>query len=69
MDKNSFIKLGKSIISGRKKLGLSQKQLAKKVSISPSCLSMIELGKTNTSVFTVYKIGKLLNANIFNNLD
>jgi transcriptional regulator with XRE-family HTH domain len=69
MDKNTFIKLGKLITQGREKLGFTQKQLAVKVSISSSTLSKIEHGTTNPSVFTVYKLGKLLKIDLFKVLD
>jgi len=60
MNKNDFIKLGRSIIAGRKVRHLSQEQLARKVDISPSGLSKIERGITNPSAFTVYKLIKIL---------
>lgn len=69
MEKKDFIKLGRLIAQSRIKYGLTQKQLARKVSISPSGLSKTERGMTNPSVFTVYKLAKSLNMDLFKILD
>ena len=65
MDNNIYIKLGKRIKVYRVKLNLSQKELATKVRISISTLGKIEKGKTNPSLFTIYKIAKVFKIKTF----
>lgn len=59
-----IIKLGKSIAQFRKNAGLSQEQLAGEIDITPSTLSRIECGVTDTGVAMLDKISKALNVEV-----
>jgi transcriptional regulator with XRE-family HTH domain len=48
--------LGTNLRAHRKRLGLSAKELARAVRVSPSLISQIETGKANPSVGTLYAI-------------
>ena len=50
------VQLGQSIRDLREQRGLSLRELARRVSVSPSFVSQIELGKANPSVGTLYSI-------------
>ncbi|MFC7360752.1 helix-turn-helix domain-containing protein [Nocardioides astragali] len=50
------VELGRSIRAAREKRGLSLRELARRVNVSPSFVSQIELGKANPSVGTLYSI-------------
>lgn len=56
--------LGKNIKAERIRCGLTQFELAEKVCISESSLSLIERGRQTPSVFVVYDIAGVLNINI-----
>ncbi len=54
------VQLGQSIRSVREQRGLSLRELARRVDVSPSFISQIELGKANPSVGTLYSIVSVL---------
>lgn len=56
--------LGPKIREERKKAGLTQKQLAKRIGISPITLQRIETGKSSPSVATLSEIVHHLNKSI-----
>lgn len=62
MDKNmkSQQKLGDNIKTIRKKIGLTQKQVAKKAGINTNYYARIERGEINPSFETIEKIVKAL---------
>ena len=54
------VELGRSIRTVREQRGLSLRELARRVDVSPSFISQIELGKANPSVGTLYSIVSVL---------
>ena len=54
------VQLGQSIRDLREQRGLSLRELARRVSVSPSFVSQIELGKANPSVGTLYSLLSVL---------
>ncbi len=54
------VELGQSIRALREQRGLSLRELARRVSVSPSFVSQIELGKANPSVGTLYSLLSVL---------
>ncbi|WP_374214203.1 helix-turn-helix domain-containing protein [Candidatus Desulfosporosinus nitrosoreducens] len=56
--------LGRNIAKRRKKRGLTQKELAKRVGISEDYLSMIEREKRRPHVKTIVRISKCLDVEI-----
>jgi len=50
------VSLGRSIRAAREQRGLSLRELARRVNVSPSFVSQIELGKANPSVGTLYAL-------------
>jgi len=48
----------------RKKRGLTQKELARKIRVSQACISRIELGVDDPSLSTFVKIAKVLNVSL-----
>ncbi len=54
------VRLGQSIRTVREQQGLSLRELARRVDVSPSFISQIELGKANPSVGTLYSIVSVL---------
>jgi transcriptional regulator with XRE-family HTH domain len=54
------VQLGQSIRAARERRGLSLRELARRVSVSPSFVSQIELGKANPSVGTLYSLVSVL---------
>ncbi len=54
------VRLGQSIRTVREQHGLSLRELARRVDVSPSFISQIELGKANPSVGTLYSIVSVL---------
>ena len=59
-DKILVRKFGERIVLRRKHLGLTQEELAFKANISPSYLSAIERGITDTTISTAKKLAKAL---------
>lgn len=55
-----YKRLGESIVSYRKKLKLSQQQVATLSDVDRSYLSEVEEGKANPSIRFLYKIAKTL---------
>lgn len=55
-----LIKLGKLLKQHREALGLSQNTVAEKAELDRTYISMLERGKKNPTVFTLYKIGKVI---------
>ena len=54
------VQLGQSIRAARERRGLSLRELARRVNVSPSFVSQIELGKANPSVGTLYSLLSVL---------
>jgi transcriptional regulator with XRE-family HTH domain len=54
------VQLGRSIRAVRERRGLSLRELARRVNVSPSFVSQIELGKANPSVGTLYSLVSVL---------
>jgi len=54
------VRLGQAIRAAREARGLSLRELARRVSVSPSFVSQIELGKANPSVGTLYSLVSVL---------
>src|SRR4051794_2772514 len=54
------VHLGASIRAAREQRGLSLRELARRVNVSPSFVSQIELGKANPSVGTLYTVVSVL---------
>lgn len=54
------VQLGQSIRSARERQGLSLRELARRVNVSPSFVSQVELGKANPSVGTLYSLVSVL---------
>ena len=54
------VELGQSIRAVRERRGMSLRELARRVEVSPSFVSQIELGKANPSVGTLYALVSVL---------
>ncbi len=54
------VQLGQAIRNVREQRGLSLRELARRVNVSPSFVSQIELGKANPSVGTLYSLVAVL---------
>ena len=54
------VQLGQAIRDVREQRGLSLRELARRVNVSPSFVSQIELGKANPSVGTLYSLVSVL---------
>ena len=54
------VQLGQSIRAAREERGLSLRELARRVKVSPSFVSQIELGKASPSVGTLYSLLSVL---------
>ncbi len=54
------VQLGQAIRAAREQRGLSLRELARRVNVSPSFVSQIELGKANPSVGTLYSLVSVL---------
>jgi transcriptional regulator with XRE-family HTH domain len=54
------VELGQSIRAARERRGMSLRELARRVEVSPSFVSQIELGKANPSVGTLYSLVSVL---------
>lgn len=63
-DKVLVRKFGERIVSLRKSAGLTQDELAFKVNISPSYLSAIERGISDTTISTAKRLAKAFNLTI-----
>jgi len=63
-DQKNLAILGGRIRKLRTKKGLSLSELAYMCDFEKASLSRIELGKTNTTVLTLYKISKALDVHI-----
>ena len=59
-DKVLCRKFGKKIMYYRKEIGITQEELAFRVNISPSYLSAIERGITDTTISTLKRLSKAL---------
>lgn len=58
------VKLGKEIKKYRKKLDLTQEQLADKVRVSTTHIGLIETGKRRVSLKTLQKIASVLGVRV-----
>jgi transcriptional regulator with XRE-family HTH domain len=54
------VQLGQAIRTVREQRGLSLRELARRVNVSPSFVSQVELGKANPSVGTLYSLVSVL---------
>ncbi len=54
------VQLGQAIRAVREQRGLSLRELARRVNVSPSFVSQVELGKANPSVGTLYSLVSVL---------
>ena len=54
------LQIGHKIKTKRRKLGIAQAELAKKISISPSYLNLIESGRRKISVDLLLKVANSL---------
>ena len=68
-DKILCKKFGKKIYEYRKELKLTQDELAFRANISPSYMSAIERGITDTTISTAKRIAKALNISLFQLLE
>lgn len=59
-----YKRLGETIISYRKRLKLSQDQVADKSKVDRSYLAEVEEGKANPSVKFLHRISKILKVNV-----
>ena len=59
-----YKRLGESIVSHRKKLKLSQYQVADKSQVDRSYLAEVEEGKANPSIRFLHRISKTLKINV-----
>lgn len=65
MEGEEFVKIiGENIVYNRKKLGLTQIDLASSVGIEDSALRRIERGRTNPTVKTLLKIAEVLEVEV-----
>lgn len=70
MNNIESIEIGKRIAELRKKLNMSQRQLAEKVGINYGYIAKIELGKHNVGVNTICRIMSFFNITLkINNMD
>ncbi len=60
-DKQFLILLGQEIAKQRKKLGLTQLDLASLVNMEKPTITRLEKGRTNPTSITLFKISKALN--------
>ncbi len=63
-DKILTRKFGEKILSLRKNANFTQDELAFKANISPSYMSAIERGVTDTTISTAKRLAKALNINL-----
>lgn len=56
--------LGEKIQRVRKQQGLTQAELSEKVGVQLETISNIERGKTDTSIYTLFKIAQALRVHI-----
>lgn len=56
-----YLEIGERIRTARKDLGLTQNDLAEKADLKRASITHIENGNQKTSVYTLYKISKVLN--------
>jgi DNA-binding XRE family transcriptional regulator len=59
-DEYAAVSQARGILRARRKLGLSQAELARRAGIRPETLNRIELGRNRPSVPTIAKIDKAL---------
>ena len=62
-------KLGQAIKAARLNEKISQEELAAKVNVDRTYISLLERGMRNPSVLTVITISRALNTNLFRFLD
>ncbi len=58
--KDLLVNIGKNIRFYRTRKGLSQKDIAKLIDIAPAQFNRLELGSTNITAITLYKVSKAL---------
>ncbi len=59
-----YKKLGANIKKTRRKIGMSQEDLAEKAKMDPKSIVQIEAGKRNPTLKTIKKIASSLNAKL-----
>ncbi len=57
-------RFGERLKELRKECGFTQEQLAEKVSVHPTYVGKLEIGKCNPSLMLVYKFSKALKINL-----
>lgn len=62
-------KLGENIKKSRRKMGISQEELAEKAKIDPKSIVQIEAGKRNPTLKTIRKIASSLKIKLSDLLD
>ena len=62
--KKILVKIGQNIRALRQQREMSQQMLASLCDFEKSNMSRIEAGRSNVTVFTLYKIAKALNASL-----
>ena len=63
-DKGLCRKFGQRVSAGKKELGISQEELAFRANISPSYMSTIERGLTDTTISTAKRLSSGLNIDL-----
>lgn len=63
-DDTTSVNLGLQLRTARQKSGMTLRELARKLSVSPSFLSQIENGKSQPSVATLYSMAQTLDVSI-----
>jgi len=65
LDKNKLLQhFGKNLKEARNHKGISQEELALSLGFDRTYISMIERGKRNPSLFTIYKIAHFLDTTV-----
>lgn len=64
MNKSLLEKFGQRVREERKKLGLSQEELAARAEVHRTYIGMIERGEKNITLLNIEKIAKALNLEI-----
>ncbi len=68
-DRNFLDLLGEKIVELRNQKGISQRELAYRIGMETSNLSVIENGKSNPQILTLVKIASSLNVDLKDILD
>lgn len=67
LDKEKLLKhFGKNLKEARNRKGISQEELALSLGFDRTYISMLERGKRNPSLFTIYKMANFLDVTVSN---